>query len=137
MTCVILMTWYGYHFSIVFPACGIMIFIASYIIFGLYYFLCVLDCKLFSCVIFSENSRVSHYIITRRGGQYVIGDQTFDDIPSVIEFYRRHFLDTTTLTEIVSICICVLFYIICYCKLSTKARVCRLHHACTHIPDTL
>ncbi|XP_065901648.1 crk-like protein [Dysidea avara] len=48
----------------------------------------------------SENSRVSHYIITRRGGQYVIGDQTFEDIPQVIEFYRRHFLDTTTLTEI-------------------------------------
>lgn len=48
----------------------------------------------------SENSKVSHYIITRRAGLYVIGDQTFDTIPAVIEFYRRHFLDTTTLTEI-------------------------------------
>jgi len=38
-------------FSIVFPACGIIIFIASYIIFGIYYFLCVLDSKLLSCVI--------------------------------------------------------------------------------------
>ena len=53
----------------------------------------------------SENSKVSHYIITRRAGLYVIGDQTFDTIPAVIEFYRRHFLDTTTLTEIVGACI--------------------------------
>ena len=55
------------------------------------------------CYLYSENSKVSHYIITRRAGLYVIGDQTFDTIPAVIEFYRRHFLDTTTLTEIVSI----------------------------------
>ena len=33
---------------------------------------------------------------------YLIGDQSFHDLPSVIEFYKKHFLDTTTLTEVVS-----------------------------------
>ena len=33
---------------------------------------------------------------------YLIGDQTFPDLPSVIEFYKKHFLDTTTLIEVVS-----------------------------------
>jgi len=47
----------------------------------------------------SENNKVSHYIISRRGGLYLIGDQTFTDLPAVIEFYKKHFLDTTTLTE--------------------------------------
>ena len=32
----------------------------------------------------------------------MIGDQTFTELPAVIEFYRKHFLDTTTLTEHVS-----------------------------------
>ena len=49
----------------------------------------------------SENSKVSHYIISRRGGMYLIGDQSFPDLPSVIDFYKKHFLDTTTLTEVV------------------------------------
>ena len=100
---------------------------------------------------FSENSRVSHYIITRRGGQYVIGDQTFEDIPQVIEFYRRHFLDTTTLTEIVSDvlyiwykCMYVYFFCAaCYFKplpptLTPITRLCcvctcmiRMHYLCT------
>jgi hypothetical protein len=47
----------------------------------------------------SENNKVSHYIISRRGQLYLIGDQTFSDLPSVIEFYTKHFLDTTTLRE--------------------------------------
>ncbi|XP_064384629.1 crk-like protein [Halichondria panicea] len=47
----------------------------------------------------SENSKVSHYIISRRGGMYLIGDQSFEELPEVIEFYKKHFLDTTTLTE--------------------------------------
>lgn len=47
----------------------------------------------------SENNKVSHYIISRRGALYLIGDQTFTDLPSVIEFYRKHFLDTTTLRD--------------------------------------
>ena len=55
---------------------------------------------LFEC---SENNKVSHYIISRRGGLYLIGDQTFTELPAVIEFYRKHFLDTTTLTEHVSL----------------------------------
>lgn len=33
----------------------------------------------------------------------MIGDQTFTELPAVIDFYRKHFLDTTTLTEHVSI----------------------------------
>lgn len=49
----------------------------------------------------SENNKVSHYIISRRGPLYLIGDQSFQDLPSVIEFYKKHFLDTTTLTEVV------------------------------------
>lgn len=53
--------------------------------------------------IFSENNKVSHYIISRRGSLYLIGDQTFPDLPGVIEFYKKHFLDTTTLTEVVSL----------------------------------
>ncbi|XP_057297692.1 crk-like protein [Hydractinia symbiolongicarpus] len=47
----------------------------------------------------SENRKVSHYIITHRNNQYQIGDQTFDDLPEIVEFYKRHFLDTTTLVE--------------------------------------
>jgi proto-oncogene C-crk len=50
----------------------------------------------------SESGKVSHYIINRRGGIYIIGDQTFPTLPEVIEFYRKHFLDTTTLIEIAS-----------------------------------
>ena len=52
---------------------------------------------------FSENSKVSHYIISRRGGMYLLGDQSFEELPEVIEFYKKHFLDTTTLTECVSL----------------------------------
>ena len=55
------------------------------------------------CIAHSENNKVSHYIVSRRGGLYLIGDQTFTDLPSVIEFYRKHFLDTTTLMEHVSL----------------------------------
>lgn len=53
----------------------------------------------------SENRKVSHYIITQRNGQYQIGDQTFSDLPEIVDYYRRHFLDTTTLVEAVSIMI--------------------------------
>jgi len=51
----------------------------------------------------SENRRVSHYIITHRNGQYHIGDQSFYDLTEIVEFYKRHFLDTTTLVEAVSV----------------------------------
>lgn len=47
----------------------------------------------------SENRKVCHYIITQRNGQYQIGDQTFNDLAEIVDFYRRHFLDTTTLVE--------------------------------------
>ncbi|XP_017292202.1 adapter molecule crk [Kryptolebias marmoratus] len=58
----------------------------------------------------SENSRVSHYIINsitnnRQSSsglappRFQIGDQEFDALPSLLEFYKIHYLDTTTLIE--------------------------------------
>ncbi|XP_026988697.1 adapter molecule crk-like [Tachysurus fulvidraco] len=58
----------------------------------------------------SENSRVSHYIINsasnnRQSGtglapsRFRIGDQEFDTLPGLLEFYKIHYLDTTTLIE--------------------------------------
>ena len=51
----------------------------------------------------SENSKVSHYIITRKSDKFVIGDQIFDSLPDILNFYRCHYLDTTVLVEPVSI----------------------------------
>ncbi|XP_006006795.1 adapter molecule crk [Latimeria chalumnae] len=62
----------------------------------------------------SENSKVSHYIINsvsnnRQSGcpglnpsRFRIGDQEFDTLPALLEFYKIHYLDTTTLIEPVS-----------------------------------
>ncbi|KAL0994626.1 hypothetical protein UPYG_G00125070 [Umbra pygmaea] len=61
----------------------------------------------------SENSKVSHYIINsisnnRQSGsglappRFRIGDQEFDAMPSLLEFYKIHYLDTTTLIEPIS-----------------------------------
>ena len=50
----------------------------------------------------SENSKVSHYIINNMQGQLKIGDQTFTTLPELLEFYKVHYLDTTTLIEPVS-----------------------------------
>ncbi|CAL8360293.1 unnamed protein product [Merluccius merluccius] len=58
----------------------------------------------------SENSKVSHYIInsisnTRQSGpglappRFRIGDQEFEALPALLEFYKIHYLDTTTLIE--------------------------------------
>ncbi|XP_038052987.1 adapter molecule Crk-like [Patiria miniata] len=51
----------------------------------------------------SENCKVSHYIIQSpmhtELNMYVIGDQSFSTLPQVLEFYKLHFLDTTTLVE--------------------------------------
>uniref|UniRef100_A0A3Q3GJ92 Adapter molecule crk n=1 Tax=Labrus bergylta TaxID=56723 RepID=A0A3Q3GJ92_9LABR len=63
----------------------------------------------------SENSKVSHYIInsisnnrqsgpgeTAEGGVwrgFRIGDQEFEALPALLEFYKIHYLDTTTLIE--------------------------------------
>ncbi|KAK3932601.1 Adapter molecule Crk [Frankliniella fusca] len=48
-----------------------------------------------------EDSKVSHYIINKlqQGDQtrYRIGDQTFPDLPSLLSFYKVHYLDTTPL----------------------------------------
>ncbi|XP_006012682.1 crk-like protein [Latimeria chalumnae] len=50
----------------------------------------------------SENCKVSHYIINSLPGRLKIGDQDFDGLPSLLEFYRIHYLDTTTLIDPVS-----------------------------------
>ncbi|XP_071956615.1 crk-like protein [Antedon mediterranea] len=49
----------------------------------------------------SENSKVSHYIINKQAETNIfqIGDQTFTSLPDIIQFYKLHFLDTTTLIE--------------------------------------
>ncbi|XP_061923906.1 adapter molecule crk [Entelurus aequoreus] len=59
----------------------------------------------------SENSKVSHYIINsisnnRQSGptsqahlRFRIGDQEFDALSALLEFYKIHYLDTTTLIE--------------------------------------
>ncbi|KAM4565665.1 adapter molecule crk [Odontesthes bonariensis] len=58
----------------------------------------------------SENSKVSHYIINsisnnRQSGpglahpRFRIGDQEFDALHALLEFYKIHYLDTTTLIE--------------------------------------
>ena len=63
--------------------------------------------KVFTGFIFflREVGKVSHYIINfnRMTRVYKIGDQTFDDLPSIVEFYKKHFLDSTTLVEPVSV----------------------------------
>ncbi len=59
-------------------------------------------CSFTNAISFSENQKVSHYIISRRHNCYLIGDQSFADLNAVITFYKTHYLDTTTLTEIVS-----------------------------------
>ncbi|XP_026538679.1 crk-like protein [Notechis scutatus] len=48
----------------------------------------------------SENARVSHYIINSLPGRrFKIGDQEFDHLPALLDFYKVHYLDTTTLLE--------------------------------------
>lgn len=48
----------------------------------------------------SENSKVSHYIINSLPSKrFKIGDQEFDHLPALLEFYKIHYLDTTTLIE--------------------------------------
>ena len=47
----------------------------------------------------SENSRVSHYIINNLKNQLKIGDQMFDTMPELLDFYKVHYLDTTTLLK--------------------------------------
>lgn len=83
-------------------------------------------------LVFSENNKVSHYIISRRGSLFLIGDQSFHDLPSVIEFYKKHFLDTTTLTEAVSTGIHIHVYIL-YCIWYIGTHV----NTCTCICNTL
>jgi len=48
-----------------------------------------------------EDSKVSHYIINKMQQneqiRYRIGDQIFIDLPSLLQFYKLHYLDTTPL----------------------------------------
>ena len=50
----------------------------------------------------SENSKVSHYIINRHQDRLKIGDQIFDNLSELLDFYKVHYLDTTTLIYPVS-----------------------------------
>ncbi|KAM3850570.1 adapter molecule crk-like isoform 2-T2 [Diretmus argenteus] len=54
----------------------------------------------------SENSKVSHYIINSISlappPRFRIGDQEFEALPALLEFYKIHYLDTTTLIEPIS-----------------------------------
>lgn len=47
----------------------------------------------------SEGGKVSHYIINNKGSHYQIGENSFPDLHSIIEFYKNHFLDSTNLQE--------------------------------------
>ncbi|CAL8320711.1 unnamed protein product [Lota lota] len=48
----------------------------------------------------SENSKVSHYIINSLSSKrFKIGDQEFEHLAALLEFYKIHYLDTTTLIE--------------------------------------
>lgn len=60
------------------------------------------------CLQSREDQRVSHYIINRiqasaGNSRFKIGDKEFPDIPSLLTFYKTHYLDTTTLIKPVSI----------------------------------
>ncbi|XP_041367606.1 adapter molecule Crk-like [Gigantopelta aegis] len=48
-----------------------------------------------------EDTKTSHYIINRiqtsNSVRFRIGDQEFPDLPSLLEFYKTHYLDTTSL----------------------------------------
>lgn len=48
-----------------------------------------------------EDNKVSHYIVNKIqvGGmiQFRIGDQEFPDLPALLNFYKTHYLDTTSL----------------------------------------
>lgn len=50
-----------------------------------------------------EDNKVSHYIINRvsqaEQTRFRIGDQMFPDIPSLLNFYKLHYLDTTPLVK--------------------------------------
>ncbi|KAK8775798.1 hypothetical protein V5799_030860 [Amblyomma americanum] len=50
-----------------------------------------------------EENKVSHYIVNRvtqaEQTRFRIGDQMFSDIPSLLNFYKLHYLDTTPLVR--------------------------------------
>ena len=50
----------------------------------------------------SENAKVSHYIInSQEDGGYRIGDNTFQSLHAVLQFYKENLLDTTILNDMV------------------------------------
>lgn len=55
------------------------------------------------CWYYREDSKVSHYIINKiqenNETKYRIGDQIFSDLPSLLAFYKLHYLDTTPLLK--------------------------------------
>ena len=56
---------------------------------------------------FREDNRKSHYIINKimvaGVARFRIGDQEFGDLPSLLQFYKTHYLDTTPLIRPVAL----------------------------------
>lgn len=53
---------------------------------------------------FREDCKVCHYIVNKvneenDGTKYKIGDRHFPDLPSLLSFYKLHYLDTTPLVR--------------------------------------
>lgn len=64
--------------------------------------------------VFREDCKMSHYIINRsqQGGvaTFKIGDHEFNSMPSLLAFYKTHYLDSTCLIAPVSIYLCVFLW---------------------------
>lgn len=60
----------------------------------------------FFVFIYREENKVSHYIVNKitTGGnvRFRIGDQEFPNLPALLNFYKTHYLDTTSLMRPVS-----------------------------------
>jgi len=53
-----------------------------------------------------EENKISHYIINKMDvdgeSRFKIGENTFHDLPTLLTFYKHHYLDTTPLIKAVS-----------------------------------
>lgn len=56
---------------------------------------------MFFSVFYREENKISNYIInkiqTNGQIQFRIGEREFTNLPAILEFYRQHYLETTTL----------------------------------------
>lgn len=65
---------------------------------------CFLIDVIISWLNYREDCKVCHYIINKvseenDGTKYRIGDRFFPDLPSLLTFYKLHYLDTTPLVR--------------------------------------